>query len=220
MAHDRLSLAITRFTRVTKKIPKPVKSVLRYLRVHKLFDLILNKYTDELNFQAEWAGEFKRNKEKVLEYWKRYRYFNEINGLCGFTENTRILDVGCGISTVLHFVKGKKYGIDPLANEYKRLYDFPRDIEIIQASGEKIPFASKYFEVVFCSNALDHVTSAEKAVSEIHRVLAEGGFFVLTVELFQERVERNAAHPYSLRREDLFDLLKNKFKVVFEKESP
>src|SRR3989338_19142 len=99
MAFDTLSLAITRLTRMTKKIPEPVKSVLRRLRVHKLLDLILNKYTDELAFQAEWAEEFKHNKSKVLEYWRRYRYLDDIQNICHFTETTTVLDVGCGIST-------------------------------------------------------------------------------------------------------------------------
>jgi len=178
---------------------------------------ILKKYA-ELFFQVVWCREFRKNKELVLEYWKKYRFLNEIKRICKINKNTKILDVGCGISSILHFIDGKKYGIDPLASMYKRLYSYPNDIDIRTATAEEIPFDNEFFDVVFCSNVLDHVTNPNKSVNEIHRVLKNNGYFVLTVEIFDKRIKRDIAHPFSFTKDDIHSLLK-RYKILFEKES-
>ncbi len=206
--------------KIVRRIPKPIKSSLKSIGINKLRALWRNKYTAELAFQIEWAKEFEAHKHLVLEYWKKYRYLNEINKICKIHHNTKILDVGCGISTVLHFIDGDKYGIDPLADEYKKLYKYPREINIQKGFGENIPFLNDYFDVVFCSNVLDHVTNPQKTVDEIHRVLKTKGYFVLTVEIFKEKILRDPAHPHNLTKEDVHSLLRGTFKRIFEKESP
>ncbi len=179
-----------------------------------------NKYIAELAFQIEWAREFKKNKHKVQEYWQKYRYLNKIKTVCKIQKNTKILDVGCGISTVLHFIDGEKYGIDPLADVYKKLYKYPKEIHVQKAFGENIPFPDEYFDIVFCSNVIDHVTDPVKTIDEIKRVLKTSGYFVLTVEIFREKVKRNPAHPHCFTKKDIYSLLKSKFKIKFEEESP
>jgi ubiquinone/menaquinone biosynthesis C-methylase UbiE len=206
--------------KIVRNIPAPIKSVFKLLGFNKLFSHFWNKYIAELAFQTEWAREFKENKLKVLEYWQKYRQLNEINTICKIQNNTKILDVGCGISTVLHFINGEKYGIDPLADEYKKLYRYPDEINVQKGFGENIPFPDEYFDIVFCSNVLDHVTDPQKTVEEIYRVLKPSGYFVLTVEIFKEKTKRDPAHPHSFTKRDVYLLLGGKFKTIFEKESP
>ncbi len=52
------------------------------------------------------------------------------------------------------------------------------------------------------------------------RVLKPEGFFVFTVELFPEQMERDPAHPHSLTREDVDRLLGERFARVFEASAP
>ncbi len=205
-----------------KIIPAPIKSALKFLGFDNLVSFLFNtkKYTTELAFQMEWAREFKDNRSKVLEYWKKYRYLDDMDTICKITEDTRVLDVGCGISTVLHYIKGKRFGIDPLADEYLKLYEYPKEINIKKAFGEDIPFSDKYFDVIFCSNVLDHVTNPQKIIDEIHRVLKPSGHFLLTVEIFEEKTMRDPAHPHSLTKEMVYLLLEGRFKRIFERESP
>ena len=132
----------------------------------------------------------------------------------------KILDVGCGISTVLHFINGDRYGIDPLADEYKKLYSYPEEIIIQKGHGEDIPFLDNYFHIVFCSNVLDHVSDPEKTCDEIYRVLKQDVFFILTIEIFKDKTIRDPAHPHSLTKGDIHSLLKDKFEILLEKESP
>ncbi|MGA1870991.1 MAG: class I SAM-dependent methyltransferase [bacterium] len=179
-----------------------------------------NKYTSELTFQKEWANKFRDNKSSVLEYWRKYRYFDEIFKYCKIKDNTRILDVGCGISSVLHFINGERYGIDPLAHQYKKLYEYPEGITIQQGRGERISFPDSFFDIVFCSNVLDHTTDPEKTLEEIYRVLKKKGHFILTVEVFEEKIKRDLAHPHSLKKKEVYSLLEDKFVPIFERESP
>jgi cyclopropane fatty-acyl-phospholipid synthase-like methyltransferase len=52
----------------------------------------------------------------VREYWRTYRYFDETLSVVPLDEQSKILDIGCGISTVLHFLPGQRFGIDPFAD--------------------------------------------------------------------------------------------------------
>lgn len=203
-------------TLLKRIIPTPIKSALNILG----FTNLLNKYAVELAFQIEWAKDFTNNRSRVLEYWQKYRYLDEINAICKAENNMRILDVGCGISTVLHYMNGERYGIDPLANEYKKVYNYPEGINIQKGVGEDLPFPDEYFGVVFCSNVLDHVTDPPRTVDEIYRVLKASGYFVLTVEIFGEETQRDPAHPHSLTKEMLYPLFESKFKAVLEEEPP
>ena len=186
------------------------------LGIQKLKFYIRSKYSTELTFQKEWLNEFLSNKLKVLEYWKNYRYLDKIIDVCKITEDTKVLDVGCGLSTVLHFIEGKRFGIDPLGDEYLKLYKYPEGIKIKKAFGEYLPLPNAYFDVVFCSNALDHVTDPEKTISEISKVLKKDGYFVLTVKIFKTKVKRDPAHPRSFLLEDVLGLLDSDFSIISE----
>jgi len=170
----------------------------------------------ELVFQKEWLKEFIPNKHKVLEYWREHRYLDDIIDICKITKECKILDVGCGLSTVLHFVEGKKFGVDPLADEYLKLYKYPEEVKIKKGFSEYLPFPNAYFDAVFCSNALDHVTNPKKTINEISRVLKKEGNFVLTVEIFKAKTKRDPAHPHSFLLKDVLNLLRSEFKTIFE----
>lgn len=200
--------------------PRSIKNLLCKLRVDKLWTLALNKSDVELFFQMAWAKEFVSNKQKVLEYWKEYRFLDEITGICKLDESKKILDVGCGISTILHYIEGEKYAIDPLANEYLKVYNYPKDIMIQHGLGEKIPFQDHFFDIVFCSNALDHTINPHETIREIYRVLKDNGFFVFTVEIFETEGIRDLAHPHTFTNGHLHSMIRKKFLPVFQKLSP
>jgi ubiquinone/menaquinone biosynthesis C-methylase UbiE len=120
---------------------------------------------------------------------------------------------------VLHFVDGERYGIDPLVDKYKQLYSYPEGADIRKGFGEEIPFPDEYFDIVFCSSALDHVINPQKTIVETHRVLKPGGYFVLSVEVFEENtVSDHSLH--SFEKKDVYSLLDGKLRAVFERELP
>jgi len=178
------------------------------------------KQAVELKFQREWVREFQNHQEQVREYWIRYRFLEEINSICAFEESTKVLDVGCGISSVLHFIPGERYGIDPLAEEYHKLYQYPAELHIQKADAENLPFADEFFDVVFCSNVLDHIDNPAKTIEEIVRVLRPKGYFILTVEIFNQKEKRDSAHPHSMLKSDVKQLTADRFQTIAEHESP
>lgn len=179
------------------------------------------KLEAELEFQREWVGEFRKHKEAVLECWRTYRHFDDIVSLTALTDTSQVLDVGCGISSVLHYVPGRRFGIDPLAHEYVKLYAYPSDIEIRRSQGERIPFPGGFFDVVFCTNVLDHVASPDATLAEIRRVLKPVGRFVLAVEVFPKRIVRDPCHPHCYTAACVRDLVAAAgFRAVTEWISP
>ncbi len=177
----------------------------------------------EFNWQRDqWVKLFRRpeNQIKALEYWNRYRHLEDICKIVNIDKTSRILDVGCGISTVLHYLPGQRYGIDPLADQYKRIYPYPEGLDVRRAYGEAIPFDDEWFDIVFCSNCIDHTNDAVKTISEIKRVLKRRGYFVLTCEVFAEDLgKRNDGHPYSMTLEKLTKLIDD-FHITAHWDSP
>jgi len=204
-------------------LPDQIKKYATILKIDVFLSKIglIDKYRSELRFQRKWAKIFEKNKGKVLEYWKTYRYLDDIINICKITDKQCVLDIGCGISTVLHYVDGRKFGIDPLADEYTKLYKYPENIKIVKGLGEYLPFLDRYFDVVFCTNVLDHVTDPKRIIYEIYRVLKPGGYFILTVEIFNKKQKRDQAHPFCFTKIDVYRLLEsiNGFNNIFEQES-
>lgn len=157
--------------KIIRITPRPFQLFLKRLGFQRALDRIISKSEGELIFQTAWAERFNGNEGRILEFWRKYRCLDEIKKFCRFADTTKVLDVGCGISSVLHFVGGERYGIDPLAGEYLKFYCYPKDVVIKEGAGEAIPFPNHYFDVVFCSNVLDHTEDPRRVVGEILRVL-------------------------------------------------
>ena len=176
----------------------------------------------ELDFQRSWAKLFAQPgvSEKVHEYWKQYRHLDEILSRVAITAATDVLDVGCGISTVLHYLTGRRVGVDPLADRYAEVYAYPPEMRIIQAAAESLPFEDASFDVIFCSNCIDHMSDPPQAVAEMHRVLRRRGHLVLTCEVFpKDRGFRGAGEPHTMTAESLLALARP-FSLVQQWDSP
>lgn len=170
--------------------------------------------------QTQWLKLWQKSKtqEACKEYWQKFRHLDDIIGIVAPTASTRILDVGCGISSVLHFLPGVRVGVDPLGDRYRSIYRYP--FEVLAAPGESLPFEGNAFDAVFCSNCIDHTEHPSEVIREVRRVLCAGGYFVLTCEVFAEDLgSRNVGHPHSMTEESLLSLV-GQFTVVRHWISP
>lgn len=144
----------------------------------------------------------------VESYWTRYRNLDAVRAAIGFSDETRVLDVGCGLATVLAALPGVRVGIDHLAREYAALLPPPPGVSIVAGSAEELPFPDASFDVAVCSNALDHFDDPAAALREMRRALRPGGWLVLTCEIAHTPGKgRNAGHPHSLTEGELEGLL-------------
>jgi SAM-dependent methyltransferase len=94
----------------------------------------------------------------------------------------RLLEIGCGMGTdLLQFARGgaRCVGVDltPRSVEITRhrfgLYGMNGSFMI--ADGERLPFASDSFDVVYSNGVLHHTPDTAGAIREVHRVLRPRG---------------------------------------------
>ena len=105
-----------------------------------------------------------------------------------FYRNKRVLDIGCGPRGSLEWadMAEERVGLDPLADSYRELGAKHHKMSYVQAPAERIPFADGHFDVVCSFNSLDHVDNLDESISEILRVLAPGGHFLLLTDVNHE----------------------------------
>ncbi|GMR05151.1 MAG: hypothetical protein BMS9Abin23_1093 [Thermodesulfobacteriota bacterium] len=159
-----------------------------------------------------WKKDFFRESEFKELLSKYSKVFGEVESRYGFSRDTKILDLGCGATcpSVL-FTRGVKYGVDPLAKEFleKDREKLSGKIRLLTGSGENIPFADGFFDVVLCRNALDHMDNVDQVMREIKRVVKDKGLVILSIYTYTPFITflkktsevipflRNVEHPFT-----------------------
>jgi 2-polyprenyl-6-hydroxyphenyl methylase/3-demethylubiquinone-9 3-methyltransferase len=120
-------------------------------------------------------------------------------------QGKRALDIGCGGGFLAEeFAKlgCSVTGIDPsapsIAQAAAHAAGAGLTIAYRVASGEAIPFADAFFDIVYCCDVLEHVDNLDKVIAETARVLKPGGVYLfdtinrtwlsklVVIKLFQE----------------------------------
>ena len=152
---------------------------MNYLETQKfeeLKDLCEEKFAGD----QPWDSFYER---RYLEFLSYYEYLKNFK-----TEH--VLEIGCGLgycSALLSKISGSVVATD-LAEEslldHAIGLDRPKNflqnlsvknVQVLPASAEELPFPDNSFDLVFSSHVLEHVPNKEKAVREINRVLRPGG---------------------------------------------
>jgi 2-polyprenyl-6-hydroxyphenyl methylase/3-demethylubiquinone-9 3-methyltransferase len=151
----------------------------------KIYSLIDN---DIYNLEGEkwWQPDFSLNLIRTLinpfrvGYAKRIFEQLEMN-----SEEINALEVGCGGGILTEEIAKMGFittGIDPseqsLNIAIKHAKDDNLKIKYEKGTGENLPFQNNSFDVVFCCDVLEHVRDLPKVISEISRVLKNGGIFI------------------------------------------
>jgi ubiquinone/menaquinone biosynthesis C-methylase UbiE len=108
----------------------------------------------------------------------------EIEKFLGDVKGKDILEIGCGFgeASVYLAMKGARVTASDISkimvNFVKRLAKYNKvEMEVCQASAEKLPFKDNSFDVVYAANVLHHVDILA-TIMEVKRVLKKGGKFV------------------------------------------
>lgn len=96
-----------------------------------------------------------------------------------------VLDVGCGTGAVLELLHGeypekRLTGLDltPRMIEVARAKQL-ENVRFIVGDAEALPFESRSFDAVLCSNSFHHYPHPERFFAEVARVLRPGGRLIL-----------------------------------------
>lgn len=107
-----------------------------------------------------------------------------------------IADIGGGAAPYYEFFSdiASEYTVLDVENVLPK--NDARKIKFIESFAESLPLESNSLDIVLSNQVLEHVISAEKAVSESFRVLKPGGFFIGSVP----HISPIHLEPYDFRR--------------------
>ena len=93
----------------------------------------------------------------------------------------KILEIGTGSGIYLPFLRTASNEI--IASDIEKTYlqniNIP-NIKLIEDNIENTKFPSNKFDLILCSEVLEHITNPEAAIRNIGKILKRGGFAVIT----------------------------------------
>ena len=108
------------------------------------------------------------------------------------------LDAGCGDGTYLRAIAhGDRFPRRVVAVDISERIlvtagdaAAPLEVELVRANIEALPFPDASFDLILCSQAIEHLLDPALGASELARVLAPGGTLVLTTDNDRNLVTR------------------------------
>jgi len=109
--------------------------------------------------------------------------FKKMRGLITGAEK-RVLDVGCGncwTNQLFSKTSVEHFGIDISENALKRAEKKGVIVKKVNLDSDPIPFEDNFFDLVLCSDIIEHTLYPENILREARRVLKEGGSLIVVV---------------------------------------
>jgi SAM-dependent methyltransferase len=117
---------------------------------------------------ASWPGREHRDPSRAIPGWSIRRPLAEwLRAEGAGASGRRVLDVGCGVKPYYPFFSA--------ASEYIGVDVQENPNADITGSVEELPVDDASFDIVLCTQVLEHVDDPARAVRELHRVTAPGG---------------------------------------------
>ena len=111
----------------------------------------------------------------------------------------RVLEAGCGTGRWLGSlppVVPHMVGLDLSMGMLRRAYKKNQGCDLVNGRGGQLPFRKRYFDLVFCVNALHHFKDPLGFISNAWASLEPGGFLVIVGQVPQERPNRWFVYDY------------------------
>ena len=112
-----------------------------------------------------------------------------------------VLDIGSGRGEFIHLIKEFKSFNKITANDVEqRSGDFIKehfkdiDIDFVKADAGDLPFDDGFYDTVCISNSLHHLADLKKILTEMKRVLRDGGNFIINEMFSDNQNEAQMSH--------------------------
>ena len=129
-------------------------------------------------YDETWRKGLDAGKEERGNLRTNLEFLAEINLL---KPNNRILEIGCGIGSVVFELSGQGYDItgtdisrEAIAYGLKKYGDIRLEVQ----AAEILPYENRSFDVVLSFDLFEHIARIDKHISEVCRVLQPGGYYL------------------------------------------
>lgn len=96
-----------------------------------------------------------------------------------YATHTTVLDLGCGTGLITKDLPGKVFGVDlnPWNIERARTH-CPNATLAVGNAEQPLPFSPNTFDVVVCTDMLEHIDHPNQVIHNAAQVLVPGGYFI------------------------------------------
>ncbi|MEJ5993003.1 methyltransferase domain-containing protein [Pedobacter sp. Du54] len=160
-------------------------------------------------FESLWWKNYLAKKD-VAEYLRlKIIYWNKvlesISSSVKLNQNDNILDAGCGPAGI--FIALKDHNVtafDPLLDTYHQTlqhfkFEMYPDVKFKTDTLESFKSADE-FDVVFCMNAINHVSELDKAFLTLHKFAKTGGKIIVSIDAHNRQFFK---HVFRLQPADI-----------------
>ena len=157
-------------------------------------------------------------------YWwsvaRRRLVIETLQRVAGVSSFRTILDAGCGTGALLDDLRSigrTTVGLDFIRDSLA--YCRTRNLRnLTRGSADTLPFVDGAFEAVFSLDTIEHIRDDKGVLREIHRVLSDNGYCLITVPAFpflwSER-DLRLHHHRRYRKPDLVEKVESSgFKII------
>jgi len=147
----------------------------------KNFKNLSNKERAEVYADIKSHDETYYAKNTSMLKWIHDWRFKSIKNLIGDVSDKIILDAGSGEGYFLSQIKAKeKFGIEMSEKRVKKSLKKHPKLNVQVGDVKKLPFDDGVFDVIICSEVLEHVDRYEEALIEFKRCLKPSGMLVMS----------------------------------------
>jgi ubiquinone/menaquinone biosynthesis C-methylase UbiE len=157
---------------------------------------------------------YEMNTNTVIKNLRRKRILREhvlrLDLIKEEVSGNKKLDLGCGFGELLD---KNTIGID-IAKSRLKLIKKMRKRKLVQADVSCLPFKDSSFNLVICSEILEHLVDYDKSLDEVYRVLKKRGKLIVVVPN-NWGICKKIGHLHNFTREKILLIIKNhNFKIL------
>ena len=109
---------------------------------------------------------------------------NKILKIIPKEKNLKILDAGCGegqlLSRIAKIRGGELYGADATEVAIETARKKVAGVNFSLQNIDNLNYDDNFFDVVICTEVIEHISNYEKAIAELKRILKTGGLLIMT----------------------------------------